>query len=124
MRVIIILSGLSLNHFDLNQPLLLGVLPEPRDTLTCEHDLALVQAVLLSYEESLRGLIMQDIARRNRSDLSKDLTFLWTNPRELCLQGELMKTFSFLEFDLERICYSSQIHIKEWGIDPSPVKVI
>lgn len=50
MRVIIILSGLSLNHFDLNQPLLLGVLPEPRDTLTCEHDLALVQAVLLSYE--------------------------------------------------------------------------
>jgi hypothetical protein len=35
-----------------------------------------------------------------------------------------MKAFPFLEFDLECICNSSQIYIKEWGIDPSPVKVI
>jgi hypothetical protein len=49
MRIVIILSGLPLDHLDLNKSLLLGVLPEPRDTLPSENDLALVQAVLLSH---------------------------------------------------------------------------
>jgi hypothetical protein len=50
MRFIIKFSGLSLDHLYLNEPLLLGVLPKPRDTLACEYDLTLVQAVLLSHE--------------------------------------------------------------------------
>jgi len=58
MRFIIKFSGLSLDHLYLNEPLLLGVLPKPRYTLACEYDLTLVQAVLLSHEESLRSLIV------------------------------------------------------------------
>jgi hypothetical protein len=58
MRFVIKFSGLSLDHLYLNEPLLLGVLPKPRDTLACEYDLTLVQTVLLSNEESLRSLIV------------------------------------------------------------------
>lgn len=35
MRVVIKFSGLPLDHLNLDEPLLLGVLPIPRDTYAC-----------------------------------------------------------------------------------------